>query len=136
MNIALWIVQFLLAALFAMAGFMKLTTPVPDLIQAGMGGWVADSPELLIRFIGLSEVAGALGLVLPGLTKIQPWLAPTAAAALGLVMVLGMGTHLAYGEAGSLPVNLVLLGLSAFVAWGRSSKVPHGSRVAGTAAVA
>lgn len=132
MNIALWIVQFLLAAAFFMAGTMKLTTPVAELAQAGMGGWVTDSPELLIRFIGLSEVAGALGLVLPGLTKIQTWLAPTAAAALGLVMVLAAGTHISYGELGAVVPNAVLFSLVAFVAWGRFVKAPHPSRTSAT----
>lgn len=133
MNIALWIVQGLMAFAFFGAGFMKLTTPVPDLIAAGMGGWVADSPELLIRFIGLSEVLGALGLILPGATKIQPWLTPLAAACLALVMVLAGATHAAYGELGSLVPNAVLFGMTAFVAWGRFKAVPHGAPAAATA---
>ena len=124
MNVALWIVQALLAFAFAGAGMMKLATPVAELANAGMGGWVADSPELLIRFIGLSEVAGALGLILPGVTKIHTWLTPLAAASLALVMGLGAATHLAYGEFAALGGPVVLGSLTLFVAWGRFKAAP------------
>lgn len=123
MRIALWTVQVLLALAFLGAGTMKLTSPIPDLLAAGM--WYADDAGgWLIRFIGLSELLGAVGLVLPAATRILPWLTPLAGAGLATVMVLAMGTHASAGEWGALPVNAVLGGLAAFVAWGRAVKAP------------
>ncbi|MEZ4733288.1 MAG: DoxX family protein [Caldilineaceae bacterium] len=119
MNLVLWIVQILLAAAFGMAGFTKLTQPLDAM--AAMMPWVTATPELLVRFIGLAEVAGALGLILPGLTKIQPRLTAYAALGLVLVMLLAGAFHASRGEFGNIPVNLVLLVLSAFVAYGRWS---------------
>lgn len=133
MNIALWIVQALLAFAFVMAGGMKLATPHAELIDAGMGGWVADSPALLIKFIGLSEVAAGLGLILPGLTKIQTWLTPLAAAGLVTVMALAAGTHAMYGELASLPPNVMMGAMAAFVAWGRFKASPLATRTPATA---
>jgi len=121
-NIGLWIAQILMAAAFGMAGFMKLTTPIADLSQ--MLPWAAEAPEMLVRFIGLSEVLGALGLVLPTALRIQPKLTNTAALALGLVMVLALGFHLYRGEFEAAPVNLILLGILAFINWGRNKKAP------------
>jgi uncharacterized membrane protein YphA (DoxX/SURF4 family) len=127
LRIALWTVQILLALAFLGAGTMKLTTPVPDLV--GMGMWYADDAGgWLIRFIGLSETLGAIGLVLPAATRILPWLTPLAAAGLTTIMVLAMGTHASAGEWGALPVNAVLGGLAAFVAWGRAVKAPIPAR--------
>ena len=126
MNIALWLVQGLLAVAFGMAGAMKLTTPMPELMQMGLGGWLNDFPEILVRFIGLSEVLGALGLVLPGATKIRPGLTVAAAAGLAVVMVLAAGVHGVYGELGATPPNVVLGALAGFVAWGRMVKAPLG----------
>ena len=70
MNIVLWIIQILLAAAFGMAGFTKLSQPIEAL--SGMMPWVTAMPALVVRFIGAAEVAGALGLILPRATKIQP----------------------------------------------------------------
>ncbi len=119
MNIALWIMQALLAFAFLMGGGMKLATPMDELIAAGMGGWVAASPELLVRFIGLSEVLGAIGLIVPWATGIAPKLTPAAAGGLLIVMVLGAATHLSFGETGAILPNIVLGGMAAFVVWGR-----------------
>jgi putative oxidoreductase len=118
MNIALWAVQVLLGLAFFMAGGMKLTSPIPELAE--LGGWAVDFPALLIRFIGLSEVLGGLGLVLPAATKIQPQLTPWAAGGLTTVMVLAAIVHAAYGEYGAVVPNLVLGSLAAFVAVGRT----------------
>lgn len=118
LSIGLWVVQALLAFAFLGAGLMKLTTPHEAL--AAQMTWVADAPSFLPRFIGASEVAGALGLILPSLTRIQPRLTPIAAALLATVMVLASATHALYGEWGMIGANAVLGGLAAFVAWGRS----------------
>lgn len=117
MNIILWIVQVLLAAAFGIFGFTKLTQPIEAM--AGMMPWVTATPELLVRFIGVAELAGALGLILPGLTKIQPRLTAYAGLGLVVVMILAGAFHVTRGEVGNLPINLVLLVLSAFVAYAR-----------------
>lgn len=116
-TIALWGAQILLAVAFAMAGFMKATQPIADL--AAMMGWPGQAPELLVRFIGVAELAAAFGLILPVLTGILPRL--TALAALGLVViqVLAMGLHIYRAELEVLPVNVVLLALAIFVMLGR-----------------
>jgi putative oxidoreductase len=125
MNIALWIVQALLALAFLMAGGMKLVVPIDQLLANGMT-LVEQVPVALIRFIGLSEVAGALGLILPAALRIQPKLTPLAAAALAFVMLLAVITHAWLGEAFGAPLVLGLLAM--FVAWGRSAKQPISSR--------
>ena len=78
MNKILWVVQILLALAFVMAGAMKLFTPIADL--AAQMGWPDESSALLVRFIGLAEVCGALGLILPSALRIRPSLTPLAAA--------------------------------------------------------
>ncbi len=123
MNILLWLVQLVLAAAFGMAGFMKSTQPVDALVQAGIG-WASQVPLPLVRFIGVAELAGAIGLILPAATKIKPTLTPLAALGLLTIMILAMAFHVSRGEAQALPINMVLGGLAAFVAWGRTKKVP------------
>lgn len=126
LHYGLWVVQILLALAFGMAGVMKATTPL-DQLGAAMS-WVQAVPGWLVRFIGVSELAGALGLILPAATRIRPVLTPVAAAALVLVMILAAVTHVALGEPEALPVNVVLGGLAAFVAWGRAKRAPIASR--------
>lgn len=126
-NIALWILQALLALAFFGAGAMKLATPIDQLLANGMT-FVAYTPAPLVRFIGASEVAGALGLILPSALRIAPRLTPLAAGLLALVMALAAGTHLSHGEAPMIVPNLVLGGLSAFVAWGRLRRAPISAR--------
>jgi uncharacterized membrane protein YphA (DoxX/SURF4 family) len=123
---SLWGVQGLLALAFLGAGVMKSTTPLADL--AKQMPWVADAPSFLPRFIGVSELLGAVGLILPAALRIAPILTPIAASALTLVMVLASLTHASYGEWGALPVNAVLGGLAAFVAWGRFGRGAIASR--------
>lgn len=122
MNIALWIVQVLLAFFFLMAGGNKLVTPMADLIQ--QFAWMSEMPELLIRFIGLSEVAGALGLILPAATRIQPRLTVLAADGLAIIMVLAALFHISIGDYGGIAFNVVLFLLATFVFYGRWKLVP------------
>lgn len=117
MNLALWIAQILVAAVFGMAGLMKLSQPI-DKLAARMS-WVPRVPPAEVRFVGASELAGALGVILPWATHVAPILTPVAALALVLVMLLAAVHHLRHGEAKMVPLNLVLGGLAAFVAWGR-----------------
>lgn len=122
-SIGLWAVQILLALGFGSAGVMKLFMPIADL--GAQLNWVTVTPEWLVRFIGFAELAGALGMILPGATRVLPWLTPLAAAGFAVIQVLAIGTHASLGEtAMSLPINLVLLGLSLFVLWGRWRKMP------------
>lgn len=117
LNIGLWVAQALLAALYAMVGFMKLTSPIPEL--TAMMGWPGDFPAAFVRFVGAAELAGALGLILPMVTKIKPHLTILAALGLVAVQIGAMILHIARGEFEVLPINLVLLALAAFVVWGR-----------------
>ncbi len=127
MHIALWIVQALLAFAFLMAGGMKMGAPIEDLLANGMT-FVEWTPAAVVRFIGAAEFAGALGLILPSVLRIQPKLTPIAAGALAFVMVLAAGSHVMHDEMGALGAPIVLGLLSAFVAWGRWSKAPISPR--------
>lgn len=126
LNIALWVVQVLIGSMFLMAGLMKTTKPMADL--AKMLPWTAVVGEAMTRFIGASELAGGIGVLLPAITRILPVLTGIAAAGLTLVMILAAGFHLSRGEAQFVPVNVVLGGLAAFVAWGRLLKAPIAPR--------
>jgi len=119
MNISLWIAQVILAAMFLMSGFMKLTQSIEQLSQ--MLPWAKDLP-LLTRFIGFAEVLGALGLLLPSLLRIKPNLTVGAAIGLALVMVSAIAFHIMRGEFSHIGFPVVLLIVAVFVAWGRSRK--------------
>lgn len=120
-HIALWVVQGLLAVAFGLAGFMKLTAPIAQLAANGMN-FVNHYSVEMVRFIGLSEVLGALGLILPAALRIKPFLTPLAATGLAITMVLAAFEHISQGE--PIVANLVLLALTGFVAWGRFIKAP------------
>ncbi len=122
-NIGLWVAQVALAAMFLMAGFTKLSSSAADLAAMGMM-WAENAPVILIKFIGLAEVAGALGLILPSATRIMPDLTKLAAAGLAVIMVLAAGVHTVRGEFEVLPMNAVLFALAALVIWGRTNKAP------------
>jgi uncharacterized membrane protein YphA (DoxX/SURF4 family) len=122
MNIALWIVQALLALAFGMAGFMKSTQPKEKL--AAQMAWVNDFTVNNVKLIGVLEILAAVGLILPLATGILPWLTPLAAVGLVLTMIGAIIVHQRRGEPQSLPVNLVLVLLSAFVAYGRFFLLP------------
>ena len=121
MNIALWLLQGLLAALFLATGSLKVFNYEKAKQQAGQ-----DSPTKgLTAFIGLCEMAGGLGLVIPWATGVLPVLTPAAAAALALVMVLAVGHHLLHRHPVSKMIPaVVLLCITAFVAWERFGRVP------------
>jgi putative oxidoreductase len=126
LTIGLWIAQVLLFAAFGMAGLVKSTTPLGQL--AGMMPWTTAVPGGLVRFIGIAELAGAIGVLLPAVSRVRPGLTPLAALGLLTVMVLASLFHLSRGEASVLPVNAALGGLAAFVAWGRSRRAPISAR--------
>ncbi|TNJ43308.1 DoxX family protein [Phaeobacter sp. B1627] len=126
-TIGLWIAQAALAAMFLMAGFMKLTSAPAEMVAMGLA-WVENAPVILIRFIGLAEVAGAVGLILPAATRIMPELTKLAAAGLAVIMVLAAAFHIYRGELEVVPMNAVLFALAAFVIWGRTKKAPIAPR--------
>jgi putative oxidoreductase len=120
-NIGLWVAQALLASVFLMAGFTKLTSSPADMVTMGML-WAENSPISLIRFIGVAEVLGAIGIILPAAVRIQPDLTKLAALGLSVVMVLAFGLHAYRGEFEVLPVNVILFALAMLVVWGRTNK--------------
>ena len=121
LNVVLWIVQGLLALLFLFAGGMKLVLPLE-----AMTGPIA-LPGPFMRFLGVAEVLGAIGLILPGLLRIRTGLTPLAAAGLVIIMTgATVITVLAIGVAQAL-VPLTVGVLSAFVTYGRGQLRPRGS---------
>ena len=121
MTYALWTVQVLLALVFLFAGGTKLVLPIEELTAQ------MPLPGLLVRFIGVAEVLGALGLILPGLLHIRPVLTPLAAAGLVVIMIGATVVTLAGGAVATALIPLVVGFLAAFVAWGRWRL--HGGRV-------
>jgi hypothetical protein len=119
MNIALWIVAGLLAAVFLLAGSTKLFIPREKLAEAPGGGWVNDFGAGFVKFLGAVEILGAVGLILPALLGIAPVLVPLAALGLGLIMIGAATVMFRRREPKHALVNLTYLALIAFVAWGR-----------------
>jgi uncharacterized membrane protein YphA (DoxX/SURF4 family) len=118
MNLALWIVAIVLAVAFAASGLMKQLVPKDKLVRSGQG-WAQDFSPTSIRLIGLAEILGAIGLVLPAALHIAPILVPLAAVGLALVMAGAAAVHARRKEAPMVAVNVVLLVLAVVVAWGR-----------------
>lgn len=108
--------------MFLFVGFMKVTTSKEKLVPNLP--WTEDFSEGTIKVIGALEIAGALGLILPMVTGIMPWLTPIAAVGLALTMVGAAVIHVRRGELLALPINLVILALALFVAYGRFMLVP------------
>ena len=117
MNTALWIAQILLAAMYVMPGWMKVSRSPTALAQ--QMPWTEDFSDRTVRFLGLAELAGAVGVVLPWLTGIAPILTPIAATGLVVIQIGAIFTQLRRRELKVLPLNFVLLALAAFVAIGR-----------------
>ncbi len=115
MLIAYWIVAGLLALAYLAAGAMK-TFRSPDALVAAGIGWAGEVPLPLVRFIGVVEVLGAIGLILPPVTGIAPILAPLAAVGLVVVQAAAVVFHLRRGEAKVTPMNFALLVLAAAAA--------------------
>jgi len=119
MTYALWIVQGLLALLFLFAGGMKLVLPIEEMTKQ------MPMPGLFLRFIGVAEVLGGIGLVLPGLLDIRPGLTALAAAGLAIVMIGATVLSLVSGGVGAALFPLVVGLLSTFVAYGRWRLAPQ-----------
>lgn len=117
-----WIVQIILALLFVMAGILKMTQPIEKL-KLRMT-YVESLSPASTRVIGALELAGGLGLILPMLTNILPWLTPLAALGLVLTMIGGALLHVVRKEYALIGINVVLLGLAAFVLYARFDLLP------------
>jgi hypothetical protein len=115
MKVAYWIVAALLALLYLYSGGMKVVRSKDQLRP--MMGWIDTVPLRLVRTIGVLEVFGALGLVLPPLTGIAAGLALAAAIGLVLIQVGGISLHLSRGEAKMIGLNIVLLALAGVTIW-------------------
>lgn len=119
LHITLWIVQVLLAAMFLAVGLMKTATPIEELAQTMP---LAGDMPILTRFIGVVEILGGLGLILPAALRIIPKITAWAAAGLALIMIFALIFHLSRGEMSAIGTNMVLVTLAGFVAWGRATK--------------
>lgn len=118
MHLALWIAAALLALVFALAGTLTLFSGKEKLQSSGMA-WVEDFPLTAVKAIGLAELLGAAGLVLPALLDTAAVLVPIAATAIAALMVGAAITHARRGEYSAIAVNAALFALAAFTAWGR-----------------
>jgi uncharacterized membrane protein YphA (DoxX/SURF4 family) len=119
MTYALWIVQGLLALLFLFAGGMKLVLPIEEMTaQMPLPGW-------FVRFIGVAEALGGIGLILPGLLRIWTGLTPLAAAGLVIIMIGATVVTLSGGDVAPALIPLVVGLLLTFVGYGRWWLAPH-----------
>ena len=125
MHIVLWVLQVLLAAAFFAHGWMMLFPP-PSVVEQ----MNASLPRWFQLFLGVAEVAAAVGLTLPGLTHILPQLVPAAAAGVMVVMVSATIFHLGRGEISSAVITLLLLAMATFVAYMRWRVHPIRARIA------
>jgi hypothetical protein len=106
------------ALVFTGAGAIKLIQPREQLART-LGGWVYDFPAPLLKPLGLAELLGAVGLIVPPLVHIAPILTPVAAAGLGVVMIGAVVTHARRREFPNVVVNVLLAVMAAVVTWGR-----------------
>jgi DoxX-like protein len=123
-NVALWIVQVILGALFIFAGGMKLIVPIAVLAKQ----MPVALPGAFIHTIGVLEFAGGLGLILPGLLRFGPYLTPLAASGLVIVMSGAIGTSVTTGPFKLAGIPFVVGLLAAVVAYGRARVVPLAQR--------
>ena len=123
MNILLWVLQVLLAAAFLAHGWLFLAPPPEIAVKMN-----ESLPRWFQLFLGVAEVLAGIGLILPGLTRILPWLVAWAAGGIVIVMVAATIFHVMRGEMSSAVVTLVLFGMAAFVAYMRLRVLPIGAR--------
>lgn len=123
MNVFLWIMQGVVALAFAAFGVTHAFR-IEEARSRPRMAWMNDIPRGLWTFIGVAEILGAIGLILPAITGIWPWLTPLAALGLGVIMLLAAGFHATRREYQIIVPNVVLLALTAVVAYGRFVIVP------------
>jgi uncharacterized membrane protein YphA (DoxX/SURF4 family) len=122
MNVAVWVLQVLLALAFLVAGVVKSTQPRQKL--ATSMGWVEDFSDNTVRTIGVLELLAGIGLLLPSVTGVATVLVPLAAVGLALLMLLAALTHRRRGETQMIAVDAVLLLVAVVVAWARFGPYP------------
>jgi uncharacterized membrane protein YphA (DoxX/SURF4 family) len=126
LNVLLWAVQVLLAMLFLFSGVMKFVMPIDEMTkQIALPGW-------FLHFIGVSEILGAIGLILPGILRIRTGLTPLAAAALAVIMIGATAVNLKIGQRGAALTTVVVGLLLVFVAYNRRRLAPHTQLSQGT----
>jgi uncharacterized membrane protein YphA (DoxX/SURF4 family) len=130
MNIVLWIVQVLLAVAFLAHGWLFLSPP-PEIVEQ----MNASLPRWFQLFLGVAEVLAGVGLTLPGLTRIMPWLVTWAAVGIMIVTASATVFHLMRGEMSSAAITLLLLAMATFVAYMRHRVLPIGARRAASATI-
>jgi hypothetical protein len=121
MHISLWVAQAFLALIFIWAAYAKLLQPIEE--TAKMLPWAKDNLGLL-KFTGVVELLGALGIILPAALRIQPKLTILAAYGIIALMIAASIFHISRGEASLIGMNIFFLLLAVFVVWGRSKKAP------------
>ncbi|WP_026621577.1 DoxX family protein [Ensifer sp. WSM1721] len=122
LQIGLWAAQVLVFAAFVLFGCMKFFMQVDQL--AAMWVWPGEVPAWFLRLMGIIDFAGGAGVLLPALTRTQPRLTVLAALGCVLLQIAAMIFHLSRGEAAAIPLNIILLALSAFILWGRGKRAP------------
>lgn len=123
MNIVLWVLQVLLALAFLAHGLLFLSPPPEIAVQMN-----ASLPRWFQVFLGSAEILAAVGLTLPGLTRVMPFLVTWAAVGIMIVMVSATAYHLMRGEISAAVITLLLLGMATFVAYMRHRVLPIGVR--------
>jgi uncharacterized membrane protein YphA (DoxX/SURF4 family) len=123
MSIALWIVQALAAFMFLASGFMHAFR-FESFASSRRTSWARDLGPARLRVIGLLEIAGAIGVILPGLVGVDPWLTGIAALGLVAIMIGAAAFHLRRSEMQSLPINAFMAAIAAIVAVGRTVVAP------------
>jgi uncharacterized membrane protein YphA (DoxX/SURF4 family) len=119
LNVLLWVLQILLAMLFTFSGVMKFIMPVEEMTkQISLPGW-------FLHFIGVAEILGAIGLVLPGVLRIRAGLTPLAAVGLVVIMIGATAVNLKTGQRGAALTTVVVGLLLVFLAYKRWRMVPH-----------
>ena len=119
LNITLWIAQILLALFFLSGTIMKFM-PIPK-ISAVMP-WMGQLPPVEVRLLGIVDLLGALGLILPAALKIKPILTPWAAIGIIALMICAINFHISRGEASIIGANIFAIVIAVFIAWGRFRK--------------
>ena len=124
MNIVLWVMQIVLALVFVLVGWLKIVTPYDRFVE--MLPWGNDVHPRTIKGIGILEILGAVGLVLPGLLNILPKLTPYAAAGLAVTMIGAAWLHVRRKERQQVVVNFVLMAVALLICYGRFILLPLG----------
>lgn len=121
LNIGLWIAQSLIALTLIWGAYAKLLQPIEE--TSKMLPWALDNPGL-VKFTGIIDLLGGLGIILPAALRVQPKLTVLAAYGVIVLMIAASVFHISRGEASLIGMNIFFLVLTVFVAWGRTKKVP------------